>query len=174
MAKSRTQKEKEVKSIEEALKTSPASVFASFSGVTVGEMESFRQQAREKEVVLRVVKNTLAEKAARNLGIDDLSLKKSDKMLLLVSGGKDEVATPQIIYQLGKRIPGKLEIFAGIIHRKAASLSVLKQLSTLPSQEELYAKLVGSLNAPISRFTNSLAGIIRGFTLVIKSISESR
>jgi len=174
MPKTKTQKQDEVKAIEEALEASPASVFASFIGVTVPEMESFRQQARERGISLRVIKNTLAEKAAKNLGIENLSLKKSGKTLLLASGGEDEATVPQVIHNLSKKIPGKLEIFSGIINKKVAPLSILKQLAVLPSQEELRAELVRSLSAPVSGFVNSLAGVIRNFVSVIKSISEAR
>ena len=174
MTKTKVQKKDEVKFLEEGMKGSPSAVLAAFTGVTMAEMQSFRKQAKAKGVTLRVVKNSLVELAVKKLGIEGFSLRKSAKMLMLATGGEDEVAAPKVIHEIGKKLPAKVAIFAGLVNSRMVPLNMLKTLATIPSREELLAKMVGSMNAPISGFVNSLSGIMRGFVQVIKSIGESR
>jgi len=68
----------------------------------------------------------------------------------------------------------KIFFLGGLLEGKLISKEQVEALSKLPSKQELYAKLVGSLNAPISGFVNVLGGNLRGLVTVLKAISEKK
>jgi len=67
-----------------------------------------------------------------------------------------------------------VSFLGGILEGKFLSKEEVLALAKLPSKQELYAKVVGSLNAPISGFVNVLAGNIRGLVNVLKAIEEKK
>jgi len=92
------------------------------------------------------------------------------QIAVAVSSG-DEVEASKIIAKMAK-VNENLKISGGILGKKILSREEVMALSKLPSKEELLAKLVGTLNAPVSGFVNVLAGNLRGLVQVLKSISE--
>jgi large subunit ribosomal protein L10 len=84
---------------------------------------------------------------------------------------EDEIAAAQEIYKAGKKNE-KIKITGGIFEKKVVPLDVMLALGQLPTKEELYAKLVGSIKAPISGLHAALSGVLRGFVQVLKQVSE--
>jgi len=85
----------------------------------------------------------------------------------------DEVAAPKIIAKMAK-INENLKIKGGLLGTEILNEEQMMNLAKLPSKEELLAKLVGSLNAPINGFVNVLAGNIRGLVNVLNAISQAK
>jgi large subunit ribosomal protein L10 len=69
---------------------------------------------------------------------------------------------------------GRIFFLGGILEGKLLSKKEVEALSELPSKNELYARLVGSINAPISGFVNVLAGNLRNLVNVLKAIEEKK
>ena len=70
--------------------------------------------------------------------------------------------------------PENLKIVGGILGTKELTAEEVQALAKLPSKEELLAKLVGTLNAPVSGFVNVLAGNLRGLVNVLKAVADSK
>ncbi len=168
----RPEKEAQVKSIQEKLKTSTSVVLTEFRGLTVHELAELRRKLREQEVEYKVVKNTLAKIAANQAGLSELTEFLAGPTAL-ASGSGDIVAPAKILFEYSKEHEA-LRIKGGILEGQVIDASKVKVLATLPSREVLLATLFGTLNAPIAGFMNVLNGPMRGLAGVLSAISEQK
>lgn len=170
MAKTRQEKEQILAQLQEDLQQR-AVILADYQGLTVAEVTDLRDQLFETGYKMMVVKNTILGKALKDadLGLSDDALKQP----LSVIVASDEVAVSKLVEKFAKD-HDKITIIGGWIGGKFVDSTYITTLSKLPGREELLAKLVGSINAPISGFVNVLAGNIRGLVSVIKQYAESR
>ena len=91
----------------------------------------------------------------------------------VVLGLQDEVAPAQIVAKFAKSHE-IVHMFGGMLEGQAIDSTKVTELSKLPSKDELLAKMVGSLNAPISGFVNVLAGNLRGLVSVLNNIKDAK
>lgn len=166
----REQKKELVKNLAEKLKASKAVVFSDFKGLSVKKMTELRNELRTAGVELKVLKKTLIGVALKDAGLDADMKKLEGQIAIAVSAG-DEVAAAKIIAKAAKANES-LKIVGGILGVKELSADEVNALAKLPSKEEMLAKLVGTLNAPVSGFVNVLAGNLRGLVQVLKAVSE--
>ena len=143
-----------------------------YCGLTVSEDTELRKQMREAGVKYMVAKNTFTRIAAKEAGIEGL-----DGMLenntALAFAAEDPVAPAKIAYEFSKKHE-KLEIKGGLLNGAVIGTDEIKALADLPSREELLAKLVGSMQAPISGFVNVLHGTLRNFVYVLDAIRDKK
>ena len=170
MAKTRKEKEQILAQLQEDLQQR-AVVLADYQGLTVAEVTDLRDQLFETGYRMMVVKNTILGKALKdaNLDISDEALNQP----LSVIVASDEVAVSKLVEKFAKD-HDKITIIGGWIDGKFVDATYITTLSKLPGREELLAKLVGSINAPISGFVNVVAGNLRGLVSVIKQYAESK
>ncbi|HAT73826.1 MAG: 50S ribosomal protein L10 [Candidatus Moranbacteria bacterium GW2011_GWF2_36_839] len=168
----RLQKEELVKSLAQKLKDSKAVVFSDFKGLAVKDMTVLRNELREKGIDFKVLKKTLISIALKDAGIE-MDLKKMEGQIAIAVSQGDEVEAAKIIAKMAK-VNENLKIAGGILGKKILSTEEVMALSKLPSKDELLAKLVGTLNAPVSGFVNVLAGNLRGLVQVLKAVSENK
>lgn len=170
MAKTRSQKEEQLARLDQEFGSKKA-VFVDYQGLTVSEIEELRNSLEEKGIKFAVVKNTLAKIALKNSGIEVES--EVFKKPVAVAFSDDEVTPSKEIANFA-RSHEKLEILGGVIEKQFVPVSTISALALLPSREELYAKVVGSIAAPMSGLVNVMAGNIRGLVSVLKQYSEAR
>ncbi len=95
-----------------------------------------------------------------------------------IFGYSDEVAPAKIVNDfrkgLDKDSATKIEFLGGVLENKFIASEAVDNLAKLPSKQELYAKMVGSMNAPVSGFVNVLAGNIRNLVNVLKAVEEKK
>ncbi len=166
------QKKDIVKDLVEKIKSSKAVVFSDFKGLSVKDMTNLRGELYENQADFMVVKKTLINIALKEAGID-MDVKKIEGQIALAISQQDEVVVAKILDKVAKANEN-LKIVAGILGDNVLSDQEVQALAKLPSKEELLAKVVGSINAPVSGFVNVLAGNIRGIVQIIKSISEKK
>jgi large subunit ribosomal protein L10 len=168
----REQKEKLANDFLEKIKESKTTVVVDFKGMTVAEISELRNLLREQGIKMQVLKKSIAQVALNEQKID-LDVRKMEGQLAFVYGGEDEVSAPKIISKFGKENE-KLKMLAGILENKAMDQQEVSALAKLPSKEELLAKVVGSLKAPVSGFVNVLGGNLRGLVGVLTAIKEQK
>jgi large subunit ribosomal protein L10 len=168
----RKQKEQLVGDLSAELKNSKTSVICGYQGMTVSDVAQLRSQLREKEAKMQVLKKTLIQIALKNADIE-FDPKAMEGQVAIVFGGDDEIFSPKILHDFAKKNES-LKILAGVLEGKMISASEVEGLAKLPSKEELLAKVVGTINAPISGFVNVLAGNLRNFVYAINAIKESK
>jgi len=164
------QKEEVVKDLAKKIKDSKAVVFSDYKGLEVKDMTALRRELKASGVELKVLKKTLIKLALKDAGIE-VDVKKLEGQIAVAVSAGDEVAAAKIIAKTAKANEN-LKIVGGILGVKEMSAEEVNALAKLPSKEELLAKLVGTLNAPVSGFVNVLAGNLRGLVQVLKAVSE--
>ena len=164
------QKKELVKNLAEKIKNSKAAVFSDFKGLTVKDMTLLRKELREKNVKLEVLKKTLLSLALKDAGIE-LDATKMEGQIAVAVSPDDEIAAAKIIAKLAKANQN-IKMVGGLLGKDILSQEEVIALSKLPDKEELLAKLVGTIQRPVSGFVNVLAGNIRGLVQVLKAVSE--
>lgn len=168
----RDQKKEIVKDLTESIKSSKSVVFSDYKGLKVKDMTILRKELRKSESDFRVFKKTLLKLALKEAGIE-LDTKKLDGQVAVTVSQTDEVAPAKVIAAFAKKNEN-LKIVGGLLDLKEMSMAEMGALAKLPGKEELLAKLVGTLNAPISGFVNVLAGNLRGLVQVLKAVAERK
>jgi len=174
MPKTRAQKLVVIEALTSALKASPNGVFTDFERLTMGDLDSFRAEARKQGVRYTIVKPTLVQIAAKAAGIEGLSIEKTGKTYGLAWGGADEVSLAKLVNDFAKKSDDRVHIALGIVNGQIVEAATVKQLANLPSQKELLGRLVGSLQAPTYNFVYSLNWNLQSFYNVIKAIETSK
>ncbi len=152
------EKKQIVSSMAEQFKTAVSGVFVDYCGLTVEEDTQLRNKLREAGVEYKVVKNTLTRFAAKEVGFDELDPILNGPTSLAISM-TDEVAPAKVIADFAKSHE-QLEIKAGFLDGKVLALDEVKTLAATPNRETLLAKLLGSLNAPISNLARTLQALV--------------
>lgn len=174
MPKTKEQKRTILRELGDKVAKAKSVVFAKYSGLTVKENEDLRNKLRAEDSEYYVAKKTLFNLAFKDKAIEGLDIKKLDGQVAAVFGYTDEVAPAKIVDQFKKDKEGKIEFVGGILENKFIDAAGISSLAKLPSKQELYAKIVGSINAPVSGFVNVLAGNLRNFVQVLKAVSEKK
>lgn len=142
----------------EQFKTAVSGVFVDYCGLTVEEDTQLRNKLREAGVEYKVIKNTLTRFAAKEVGFDELDPILNGPTSLAISM-TDEVTPAKVIADFAKTHE-QLEIKAGFLDGKVLQLDEVKKLAATPNRETLLAKLLGSLNAPISNLARTLQALV--------------
>ncbi len=174
MAKSKEQKKQIVESLIDKIERSKSIIFTKFSGLQVKENEELRKELKKENSEYYVAKKTLLDLAFKKFEVENLDVKSLEGQLAAVFGYEDEVMPAKVVDKFAKDKEGKIEFLGGVLKNKFISAEEVKSLAKLPSKVELYAKIVGSLNAPISGFVNVLAGNLRNLVYVLKAIEEKK
>lgn len=170
MAKSREFKEKQIADLSDGIDRAKAAVFVDYKGLKVKESEELRKQLRDLSVDFKVVKNSLFKIVLKkkNISVTDEIL---DRPLAIAMGFSDEAVPARALNEFAKKHE-TLEIVGGILEHEFIDEAKVKYLASLPSREQLYAKLLGTFTAPMSSFVNVAAGNMRGLINVLRAKAE--
>ena len=152
-------KKAQVVEIIEALKGATTGVLVDYRGLTVEEDTKLRNNLRAAGVKYFVVKNTLLRLAAKETGLDELDSILHGPTALALS--EDAVAPAKVLADFAKENES-LEIKSGFMDGKVLSLDEVTKLAKTPNKETLIAKIMGSLNSPISGLARLLSTIADG------------
>lgn len=144
----RAEKREFVTELNEVFKASGSVVVAHYAGVTVAQMNDFRSKMRAAGGTVKVAKNRLAKIALQGTeseGIVDLF-----KGQTLIAYSNDPVVAPKIVVEFAKT-NDKLVVLGGALGASTLNAEGVKSLATLPSLDELRAKLLGLIAAPATR-----------------------
>lgn len=152
-------KKAQVSEIAKVLKGATTGVLVDYRGLTVEEDTKLRNDLRAAGVHYFVVKNTLLRLAAKETGLDALDEILHGPTALAVS--EDAVAPAKVLADFAKDNE-KMEIKSGFMDGKVLSMDELTQLAKTPNKETLIAKMMGSLNSPISGLARLLSTVVDG------------
>jgi large subunit ribosomal protein L10 len=133
-------------------------VVAEYSGIEVGDLTALRAKARETGVYMRVLKNTLARRAVADTAFAGLAEQLTGQLLYSMSA--DPVAAAKVMNDFAKT-NDKLKLKAGSFAGKVLDKAGVQALASIPSREELLAKLLGVMQAPVSGFAGALAALAK-------------
>ncbi len=173
MQQTKQQKEALVSEVADKIKGSKALVFANFKGVSVKDITSIRRELRKSGSSWQVLKKTLLNIALKDAGVE-VDARALDGQVG-VAFSQDEVAAAKVIADFQKANKDvTLTIEGGALGSKSLSANEVKALAKLPSQDELRAQLVGTLQAPIAGFVRTLSANLSGLMQVLKAIEEKK
>lgn len=142
-----------------------AMVFVSVKGLKASELFDLRKQLKELSCLLSVVKKTLLKIAFKENKIE-LNEKKLNGELALIFGFEDELAPAKTAYNFSLKNEN-LKILGGFLEDNFRDMEEIIALARIPSKQELLVKVIGSIKAPLSGFTNVLQGNIKGLITVL-------
>ena len=172
MAKTRQQKEQEVADLTQKIKNMKSAVIIDYKGVNVKQAQAIREESWAQSIDYQVAKKNLLNLAFKNAGVE-MDAKNLEGNIGIVIGREDEVSTAKFAAKFAKEYEA-FKILGGLVDGKYVDVDKIKALAALPCRLELLAKMVGSMQAPISGFVNVLAGNLRGLVQVLNSIKESK
>ena len=162
-----------VKGLSEKIKASKSAVFVDYKGLKVKDATDLKKSLRKAGVDYVVVRKTLLDIALKNAGIEGASIKALDGQIALSLSNTDEISGAKIIDTFSKTNEN-VKMLGGVLGKQVMNAEEVKALAKIPSKEELLAKLVYTLNAPVSGFVNVLAGNLRGLVNVLKAVSDNK
>ena len=148
-----------------------AIVLAENRGLEVGQMTELRKRARGAGVYFRVVKNTLARRAVADTPFAELA----DQMVgpLAYGMSSDPVALAKVLHEFAKGNE-KLAIKGGAMANYVMSSKDVANLATLPSREELLAKLLGTMQAPVAQFVRTLNEVPSRLVRTLAAVRDAK
>lgn len=173
MAITREKKEQILQELTEHFSRAKSIVFAKNLGLSVSEVSALRSVLRKSGIVFKVSKKTLFRKAAESQGISNFSEDALDGAVGAAISFEDELAPAKILLKFLKETK-KIELVAGILEGKALTAEAVHELAKLPSKEELIAKFMGSLQAPISGFVGVSSNLLGGFVRALDQVRQQK
>lgn len=178
----RAEKVQVVEELKEMMKSAKITILTDYQGaegLKVSEMSTLRRKLREGDGEFRVVKNTLASRAAREVGLNGI-VDHLSSATALAFGYKDPVAFSKVLVEFArehksvKNEQGLPLLKLGVLEGKVLYAEDLKALATLPPQPVLMAQVLGTLKAPIQGFASVLSGNIRNFLYLLQALQRKR
>ncbi|MBI2150162.1 MAG: 50S ribosomal protein L10 [Acidobacteria bacterium] len=145
---------------------------AQFQGMTVARDTDLRQKIRGTNSRYRVVKNTLAKKAAEGTPAEGVA-SSFDGSTAIAYNSNDPVALAKVLTAYSKTNP--LFVFkAGLVEGRVVNVADIANIASMPSKEELIAKLLFLINSPARRIAVALNGVARNLAVVLKQAVEQK
>ncbi|MDP1550029.1 MAG: 50S ribosomal protein L10 [Nitrosomonas sp.] len=144
-----------------------AIIIAEYRGIEVGKMTQLRAKTRESGIYFRVIKNSLVCRAVADTPYEGLAKHMIGPLVYGI--GTDPVSAAKVLHEFSKDNE-KFVIKVGAIGEHVMSRDEITALAALPSREELLSKLLGTMQAPITKFVQTLnevpARFARGLAMV--------
>ena len=165
------QKQAVVAEVSAQLIKAQAVVLAEYRSIAVKDMTELRKRARSSGVYLRVLKNTLARRAVAETPFSGLT----DQMVGPLAYGisSDPVAVAKVLQEFSKENE-KFVIRAGAMPNLVMSAREVAELARMPSRQELLAKLVGTMQAPIVKFVRTLNEVPGKFARALAAVRDQK
>jgi len=170
MPRTKEEKKEIVKKLEEKIKKQESMVFVNFKGLKMDDFIGLRDELKEGDAQMVVSKKSLLNLAFQKNGIE-VDTTGLEGELAVIFGYEDVTFPAKTAYQVSRKNQN-LNIIGGYLENQSRSREEMIQLAQIPSREELLAKLVGSIQAPVSGFVSVLNGNIRGLVQVLAQIKN--
>jgi large subunit ribosomal protein L10 len=172
MPKSKQQKQAMLDSVKNKVANSTSAVFCVFNKLTVNDDHHLRAESKKNDVSYEVAKKTLLQKSLAESQISDAEIENA-RGNIGVAASSDEVASAKLIYNFAKD-KEDFKILGGILNKQWVSAALIMELAKLPGKDELIAKVIGSVKAPVSGLVNVMAGNLRGLVNTLNAIKNNK
>ena len=165
-------KQEKIEAMKEKFAKAKVAVVTEYRGLTVEEITKLRRNLQKEDSDYMVTKNTLAKVASKGTAFETLaeSLKGP---VAIAFGFKDEVAPAKILTKFIKEVK-KGEIISAGLDGKVLSAKETETLANLPSKEELYAKMLGSINSPASGIVGAVNAVMSNLVRAMDQVAKKK
>jgi len=165
MAVSRAKKSEQVEKLGKDLKNVSSLIVTTYSKLSVAQDYELRKTLRGSGAKYAVVKNTLAERAAKGTKVEGV-LKDLSGITSIAYTQGDPVALAKALSKYAKDNP-EFTFKAGVVEGRVISIKEIQALATMPAKEEIYAKLLFLINAPAQRLVTAMNAVGRNLAVVV-------
>jgi large subunit ribosomal protein L10 len=165
------QKQAMVSEVAAKLAGAQAVIVAEYRGLNVERATQLRARARKSGLYLRVLKNTLARRAVQGTPFEKLTEQMSGPLMYGIAA--DPVAGAKVLSEFAR----ENEFFvirAGAMPNAVMSAADVKALALLPSRDELLAKLMGTMQAPVAKLARTMNEVPGKFVRTLAALKEQR
>ncbi len=175
MSIARTRKEKVRADLAKELANSRCVVLADFTGIDVAGMTRLRREMRSAGVGFKVVKNTVLRRVFADVDVPgDAAVTGLAEGPTAVAWAADEILPVRALKRFASTNDGRPGIKGGYVSGQSLSASEMTSLADMPGRDELVAKIMGSMNAPLQGFVNVTGAVLRGFLNAVNGLREKR
>ncbi|MDO9311971.1 MAG: 50S ribosomal protein L10 [Nitrosomonas sp.] len=171
MSLSLEEKKAIVAEVSAQVESAQAIIIAEYRGIEVGKMTQLRAKTRESGIYFRVIKNSLVRRAVADTPYDGLAKHMIGPLVYGIS--TDPVAAAKVLHEFSKDNE-KFVIKVGAIGEHVMSRNEITELAALPSREELLSKLLGTMQAPIAKFVQTLNEVPARFARGLAMVRDSK
>ena len=161
-----------VQEITDKIKASKSVVLVDYNKLTVAEVSALRNKCKQAGCEYKVYKNTLVRKALNDFGYKDFDGDLNGPTA--VTFGADETSAAKLMVQAAKDYENKVVIKSAFVDNAYVDKAGVKALASMPSREELVAKMLGSMQAPLSNFAGVLNNLVAGIVRVLNGIAQQK
>ena len=163
----------EVKNLIAKFKAMKGMIMTQYQGLSVSQISELRTDLRKCGCEYVIVKNTLGKIALKEVGLEIASEYFEGPIALVMEESNDPVSPAKIVAEFAKKNE-KFVVKAGYVDGKILLANEMKALAALPTKEVLIAKMLATMNAPISGLVNVMQGSIRNLVYVINAVKEKQ
>ncbi len=172
----RAEKTQLASELKEKFQKSHVSIFADYKGLTANQADLLRKTIRDQKGEVRVLKNNVARLVMKNGALGESAQELLDELVgptLVAFSYGDPAATAKVIHKFAQENEA-LKLKDSLMGEKRIAASAVEELAKLPSREVLIAKMLGTLNAPITNFVGVLAAVPRSLLNVLVAVEKKK
>ncbi len=172
MSKTRSQKEELLKKYKELIETRSGYLLVNSDKIDTATVTDLKIELKDAGANFSVLKNSIFKVALQD-SKEPLEIQDFDGPTAIITFKQDPTQPAKLVKKVQKETE-LLQAKGGVFEGEFLTAERVMQLADIPSREELLSQLVGTMNTPLTGFMNALTGNVRGFTMVLKGISEKK